>query len=62
MRQHQFDQLLAWNMVTAQYLALLVEQNQVGRPLTEEEYRECGQRAHGAAEAVKGFFQENRKR
>jgi hypothetical protein len=60
MRQDQFDSLLSWTMLNALNSALIFEQNQKQRPLTQEEVEDCMQRHHGVADVVVDFLRGNR--
>lgn len=62
MRQSQFDQLLAWMMIQTLNTAVISQQMQLGRELTEEEFLECHRNTHKAAEDLMSFFAENRQK
>jgi len=56
----EFDQLLAWTMLVAQNTGLIVEQNQVGRPLTQAEIDASMHKSHDLAEVLMDHLVESR--
>ena len=52
MDQTQFDQLLAWTMLSALHGAVIERQNILGRDLTEEEYQDSHRKTHRNAEML----------
>ena len=62
MRQLESDRLLAWTMMNALQTGILVEQNQLGRPLNDLEFEDCYSRTRTAVETMMGFLAENRRK
>ncbi|HAM41248.1 MAG TPA: hypothetical protein DCP69_07885 [Candidatus Omnitrophica bacterium] len=60
MKQSEFDQLLAWTMLVAQNTGIIVQQNQAGRPLTQEELDAEVHKAHDVAEILAGHISQSR--
>lgn len=61
MQQAQFEQLLAWVMLSAMNSQELLMQSQLGHELTEQERTKCHKDAHKTAELLRQMFSENRK-
>lgn len=62
MKTEHFQQQLAWAMLNAQYLGLIFEQNQAGRPLTQNEIELSMGRSHDMADTLTGFLDGTRRK
>ena len=61
MKRTEFNQLLAWTMLSALNSAVAERQNFLGRDLTDDEYKACHKTAHQNAELIRNELNQTRE-